>query len=545
MMGRVAVTEPGADARARRWALGAGAAMLAVAAVFALSPLGGRALVNDPGIYFHLSELTARGAVPLVDFEHGWNAGAWYYGALLYLLAGGSPDVWTYLWSTVTGSLLAGLAVLAAGWRLRLGAAWLLALVPATLLLTSVTHAKYAVPAVWFLALLPVGAARNPGVAAALRAGGAAVVAFAHVELGVLLATGTALYDLFGARDLALPDRLVRAAAGPAGLVAGLGLQAGVWALAGLAPSDFLRQLVATPGAVDPEFHFGYPLLAPDDARMLLYPVSLVVPFAPAVWRRLSSPTRLVAFLHLALGLVALRRTDAAHVAAASTLLAALVVLAARDLARAGAGRLPAGRLDPAAAAAFAVGAAWFGLAVALGFRLESLLAITALTLACLAGVAASAGGDRPAVSLGALAAAAVLLLVSLGGALAGRVGEPAGDALAAAVAEAVREPLERCTGGDPRVWVVPYPLGLYRELELVNPTPFVMFWYPFRGEHDRVRALVDADELPAILVFNRWPLTFQGLDADLERRYDLCAEVGVPATGDTVRIWTRAGGAN
>lgn len=527
---------------ARRWALGAGVALLAVAAALAYEPLGGRALVNDPGIYFHLSERTARGALPLVDFEHGWNAGAWYFGALLYQLAGGRPDLWVYLWTTVTGSFLAGLAVLATGWRLRLEASWLLALAAGTLLVTSVVHAKYAIPAVWLLLLLPAGAAQRLPAALALRAGGAAVVAFAHVELAVLLAAGTALYDLFGARALPLRDRLLRAAAGPAALLAALALQAGVWSLAGLAPAEFARQLVTTPAEVDPEFHFGYPLLTPADVRMLVLPASLLVAFVPAVWRRLSAPARLAAFLHLALALVALRRTDAAHVAAASTLLIPLVVLACRDLARAG--RWPRPAVSPAAAAGFAGGAAWALLGVAAGFRLESLLAIGALAVTGLAGVALARGGERVWPSVGALAALGGLLVASLAGSAVERASEPSGDALAAAVAAEVRAPLEACTGGDPRVWVVPYPLGLYRELGLRNPTPFVMFWYPFRGEHDRVRDLVEAGEIPAVLVFNRWPATFAGLDADLEARYELCADVPVRATGDRVMIWTLDAGA-
>ena len=541
-------------ARARAAAVWVGLAVLAAVALLAYEPLGPRALIDDLGIQFHLSELTAQGAVPLIDFEHGWNAGAWYYGAFLYWLAGGNPDLWAFLWWHATGSFLAAACVLLAGWRARLEAGWLLGLVAALLVLTEVVHAKYAVPAAWLVLLVPTSRHWPLPWAVGLRAGLAGVTAFAHLELAILLGAGVALYELFATRRHSPRERLLRAAAAPVGVLLALGGQAAVYAALGLGPVELLRQLVGQ-AEVDPEFHFGYPLLGPRDIRMWLFPVSLVVAFVPLVWRRLSEPARLSACLHLALGLIALRRTDPSHVAAATTLLAPLLVFAGRDLVRA-----PRPALDAAPARGVVLGLAgsvWFAAAILAGFRIESLLAGAALGLVCLGGILASWAGERPWFSLGAFSAAAVLLVASLAGAVAPATttaesaapdGPPADrpgeDALAAQVAAEVRDPLRACTGGDPRVWVVPYPLGLYRELDLTNPTPFVMFWYPFRGEHERVRALVEAGAIPAILEFNRWPLTFDRELAEfVEERFELCAEVAVPATGDTVRVWTHAGG--
>lgn len=525
-------------ARTRAAWLALALALLAVSAGLRFSALAPDALTNDLGIQFNLSRMTARGAVPLIDFEHGWNAGAWYVGALLYALAGGSATVWAFLREHLFGTFLTGAALLAAGWRLRLPGPWLVGTALAFLWLVKVPHGKYALPALWLLTLLPVGRTGRGWPALALRAGAAAVTFWSHVELALVLTAGVALFDLVGARHVPLRTRLARAGAGPVGLVAALLAQAGVFAALGLPPGELVRQLLADPSRVDVQFHFGYPLLAPPDLRTLLYPASLVLPFVPALWRRLRDPTRLVALLHLSQALIAIRRTDPSHVAAAGTLLALLAVLAAFDLRSARAPDHAVPRDPLARAAAAALGAAWFTAAVAVGFRVEALAAAGGLTLLCLAGVAAGRRGDATWASLGALAAAAGLVAVGLGGHVAGQARASQEQAVEQEVAAVLRRPLDRCVGDDRRVWVVPYPLGLYDALDITNPTPFVMFWYPFRSEHARVVALMDAGAIPAILQFGDWPTSWAGLEDHLAARYQPCATVTLPEDGRTVTVW-------
>jgi hypothetical protein len=525
--------------RAPWWVLAAAGGFLVAWYGVRVAALGPTALNDDLGIQYYLARITAEGAIPLIDFEHGWNTASWYWNAGLYLLARGNPTLWAFLWGPVTGALLAGLLLLAVARRLRLEAAWVASLVPGWVLLTHVPHHKYATAMGWLLALLPVGLGRRDGAALALRLGVPATVLWFHVELAVLLAAGTALFDLFGDTDVAWRARIGRAAAVGGGLAIGLGSQLATYAGLGLAPGEVVDQiLLGQTGTYD--LHFGYLLGNPQTFRVLVYPATLVLPFVPLVWRRLATPTRLVAFLHLSLALIPIRRPGDGHVASAATLLGVLAVLAARDLCRARGVTLDR-RVLPAVAG-LAVGGLWFAAAIAAGFRITSLAAIVALTLSCLVGVVASWGGDRPWASAGALAAAGLLVVGGLGGRVAAQVRADDGDGQAQAIAAQLRGLVEGCLGPERAAWVVPSPLTLYDELELTNPTPYYLFWYTFAAEGDDVLARVDAGQIPAIITPYGWPESMQPIVEDLEARYEVCAQVEVPATGNLVTVWRYAG---
>ncbi|HUH08740.1 MAG TPA: hypothetical protein VML96_13150 [Egibacteraceae bacterium] len=525
--------------RPRVWAALAAAAVITAVSIMQLRALAPGALSGDLGIQYHLAAATARGSVPLLDFHHTWNVASWYFSAALYRVAGGDATIWVWLWAGVTGRLLAGLAAIGIAWRLRLRAPWILVVAGSWLALSHVLHSKYAVPILWLLAVLPVGVGAGARPAIAVRAALGAITFLAHVELAVLLAAGTALFDLFGARDLGRRERLLRASAAPAGMLLALGGQTAIYAALGLTPSRLLSQILLDPGATFEAFNFGYPLLLPANLRPLLFPVSVIVPFVPLIWRRLSDPARMTAFLHLALSLIAIRRVDPAHVDAATTLLGLLAALVAHDLLTAG--RPVQRRPDalPSRIGLAILGGAWLALAITAGFRIPSLLAIVGLTLLALGGVAVARRSDATWASAGALAAAAVLLVAGAANRVAEQARSGDDDSAAQQIAAGVAGPLRECIGEDERVWVVPEPLGLYDSLGVRNPTPYWVFWYGFATQHDEVRDLIGQGEIPAILqVGDSWPASFDGLGDDIEAAYSPCATVELSAVAGSATVW-------
>jgi hypothetical protein len=533
---------PGARAR---WVVGvAGSLLLLAFHTTRLGALGTEALNADLGIQHYLGRITLQGAIPLIDFEHGWNTGSWYFNAVLHLLAGGNATAWLFLWGVLFGPVLAGVALLAIAGRLRLPPVWMAALLAAWVATTHLPHNKYAVPLTWVLVLLPVGLARRPSWAIVLRVGTVATVFWFHAELAVLLSAGTAMYDVFGARRSPLSERLVRLGAVGGGLLLGLGSQLAVYALAGLAPGEVIRQVLI--GQTDVfGLHFGYPLASPSTFRMLVYPASLVIPFIPALWRRLSEPTRFVAFLHLSQALVPMRRPGDGHVGSAATLLALVAVLIIWDLVAERSWTLPrplAGVAALRAAGAAVVGAGWFALAIAAGFRIASFAAIVALCLVCLAGVAAAAKGDWPWASAGALAAAVLLVMGGLANRSAEEIRADEGGDQAVAIATAVAPAVDRCAP-EGQAWIVPSPLMLYETLDLTNPTPFFHFWYTLEAEHDRIRTLIDDGVVPAIIQPYGWPESMEPLVGYIESRFEVCEEVLVESTGNLVRFWRLTAG--
>jgi hypothetical protein len=539
----VATPEPTVPSRSRtRLAWWAGVAAVVVAALARLEPLTAEGLNADVGIQFHLAAETARGAIPLVDFQHGWNVLAWYHLASFYLLAFGQPTLWSFLWGTAAGPLLAGVVLLTVGRRQGLPAVWLLGLTATVLLISDVPNGKYALPALWLLLLRPGGRLDGPRSAVVARFALAGLLVLTHIELAVMLCLGTALYDLLGARNLTAAARAVRVAALAAGGLVLFSAEVAVYAALGLDPGDVVRFLVLDrAGVSDSAVAFDASLLSPAGVLGAVFPATLVLAFVPLVWRRLSDTTRLTAGLHLALGLIAIRKPDEGHLGAATTLLALLVVLAAWDLSRS---ELPLPRLTAPGVLAAVLGAGWLLTAVLAGFTAGSVLALPLLLGVTALGAVAARRRDWTLASAGAVAAGVVLSLVSLGSMALAEVRGPQDELLERTMADALEPAAQRCLGTDRQAWVVPEPLVLYDTLGLTNPTPYYLFWAGFVDESPEVIARIQAGEVPAVVQQGPWPPSMRRVSPLIESRYELCAEVLTPAVPDqgvsarSVRIW-------
>ena len=530
----------------RRVALLGCVVALVLDAVVHVQPLPAAGLTADTGIQFHLAWLTAHDALPVRDFAHGWNALSWYLHAGLYELSGGRPTLWAFLWVTVTGRLLGGLLALVIAWRAGLSTAWLVGVTGATLVISHLPNGKYALPLLWLAVLVPRGWTERPVSALVVRALLAGTLLLTHLELAVMLCAGTALYDLLGARGVRPAVRAARVLALGTGALLAFAVELAAYASAGVPPDELVRFLVVERARVsEAATAFGYPLLDPPSLMGAVLPAALLLPFAPAVWRRLSDPTRLTAALNLSLGLVALRSPGEMHIAASGGLLAVLGVLAAHDLVGARADR-PARRvlLLPAAA----VGAAWLLGGVLLAVRTSSVVALAVLVAAgalgaCLAHVRRL---TWTGFSAGAVAAALALSGTAVAGPTAAQLAGPADEAWDRQVAGAVAADVDRCLGADRRAFVVPEPLGLYRLLDLENPTPYFLFWDGLADELPDLRARMAAGTLPAFVQVGPWVRPLLPLVPEVEAAYDLCAAVVVPdvrrpgSPEIEVRVWVR-----
>jgi hypothetical protein len=188
------------------------------------------------------------------------------------------------------------------------------------------------------------------------------------------------------------------------------------------------------------------------------------------------------------------------------------------------------------------VGFAWFALGVMVTFRFASLLAWPTFLTWALAAVVAGQVLPRRArtwTSVGAVAGAGLLLA----SALVVRTVHLAGadhDPQVADITAAVAEDIDGCLGPDRRVWVVPHPLGVYETLDLTEATPFYLFWDGFRSEFPRVTRMMEAGEIPTIIVLNNIPEALQPeLEQRIERRYDLCLKTRGEVYNDLVRVYT------
>jgi hypothetical protein len=535
------VAAPRASRSRERWALAAGALALVLAALARLEPLAGDALSADVGIQFHLAGEVARGALPLLDFEHGWNVGGWWHVALFHVLAGGSATGWAFLFGTVGGRLLAGLVLLLVGRRAGLTAPWLLALTGALLVVGDVPNAKYALPALWLAALRPWAEPARADVA--VRFVLAALMVVTHVELAVMLAAGTALYDVLGARGLGATRRALRVGALAVGAAGAFAVQVWLFARAGVPAEETVRFFVLDRAAVaEGATAFTSTLVVPDSVRAAVFAPGLVLAFVPLVWRRLGPTVRCTAALNLGLGLIALRKPDEGHLGAATALLPLLLVLAARDLA-ADPPRRP--RWTATAPLHLLAGAAVLAGGLVLAVEARSVLALAAL--GALGATGAVAGRrDLPWASAGALAAAAVLVVVGVVGRVGADLQGPDDRLLDRVIADDVRADVDRCLGADRRAWVVTEPLELYDLLGLQNPTPWYLFWPGFAQESDRVLARIDDGTLPAVLQVGPWPPSLAAVAPTVEDRYELCLDTEVVPPAGTgllprgVRLWVQ-----
>jgi hypothetical protein len=403
--------------------------------------------------------------------------------------------------------------------------------------LTTVISGKYAIPALWLLVVLPVGPLARGRGALLARAGLAGVTMLFHIDLAIMLSAAVAAYDLFGERDLPLSERLLRVAMLPLGAGLAYAGQTVVYAFLGMAPGELFRFLVLDRGGTEEGSNFAYPLFHMPDFRALIYPVTVIAPFVPLVWRRLSDPTRLVAFMHVALALIAIRKPDGGHIAAATVLISVLLVFAARDLFAREAPTLASPSGWVWRVVALLAGAGWSAGAIALGFTWPSLFAAAGLMLLCIGAALVARTGDHPWAGVGAGLTALVLIFGAVPSVLE-RVPDDDSDQRSAMTAAAAQPLVEDCLGPEREAWIVPLPPTMYDWLGISNPTPWYLFWAGFAQETDRVIGEVDAGEIPVIIQFNEWPPSFERLGPAIEDRYELCGETTVEGTGDRIRVW-------
>jgi hypothetical protein len=516
---------------------------ITLVSIFSYAPIRAQGgLIRDRELVFYLSGRTADGALPLVDFQHGWNAGGWWIGSVLYRIADGSPNVFAFLFEHVTGRILAFSALAIAVWRLNRSTA-LIAVVgigSAAWAAATPPHGKYAIPALWLLALLPTPSMRRSRrLYLLIHVVLAFVTLWLHVELAVLLAAGVGLFELFGVERDPLRARLERVGALGAGLVLGVASEFAFYAARGVSVStvnDFVF------GGQTSGFHqqYGWSLSGPTSSPAALFALLVLAPFVPALWRRAAPETRLAACLSLATAIIAIRRHDPQHVAAVSTLFVFTGALLADDVHRS---RLPVEqprqRGNPGLV--LAAGCAWAGVLVFVGFEVESLLAGAALMAGAAVATLASRRGDWKWASGGALAVLVLIAAAGSGFVIRDRIRSTDPYTQIRTNAEAIAPEVDRCLGQDPRAVITTTQLSLYDFLGLENPTPYVQFHYDFARYAPDLVDEMRAGEVPALIQTYPLPEWMVEVRDELVRGYVRCSRVSVPATGNTITIWVDA----
>ena len=406
-----------------RWATFAGVCVLALVwSAYSVGAQNGTFLTQDFGAQYHLAEITAHGAIPLVDFEHGWNAGSFWVSAVLYAVASGSPTIWYFLWGRLLGAGLGAVLAAAIGLRLRLHPAVMVAVALGVLLLATPLHIKYTICLLWVFVLLPTGWLESrPRLAAATRVLLPALVFWQYVELAVLLTGASGLFELFARRAAPWRTRILNCVQLAGGFVLGLVVEAVAYkVLWGLSFADFNRQVILGQTATHEGSQYAvwnFFDLPTESGRyfiLALYPFALLLPFVPLVWQRISDSTRLIALAGLVLVVVPIRRVDNPHTTTVSALVLLAVVLVVAELWEAGP-RTSSPSRRPAAWALALVGGLWAGATLWIGFGLQSMAgAVLLVALAVAGAILGSSALERHSLR-GATAAVSAGALVVLG----------------------------------------------------------------------------------------------------------------------------------
>jgi hypothetical protein len=514
---------------------------IAILSIFAFVPIAPRnGLIRDRELVFFLSGRTAKGDLPLVDFQHGWNAGGWWVGAVLYRLADGSPNVFAFLFEHVFGRILAFSALAAAVWRLPRSAGLIAAVGIGSAAWAAVgpPNAKYAIPALWVFSLLPTPAVRRSRRGLVLYAGVALLTFWLHVELAVLLSAGVGFFELFGAERERWRDRVERVGALGVGLALGLASEVAFYAAHGVSPSTVNDFVLGGQTGVYPQ-QYGWSLSAPAAAPAALFLLFVLGPFVPLLWRRASPEVRLAACLSLATAIVALRRDDHQHVAAVSTLFVFTGVLLVDDLRR---GRLPQRSGGRGAAIGMVLaGVAWAAVVVFVVVETESLLAGAALMVGAAAATLAARHGDWTWASAGALSVLALIAVAGSTSVMRDKIRSTDPFTQVSTNAQAIAPEVDRCLGDDHRAVIATTQLSLYDYLALRNPTPYVQFYYDFVRYAPDLADRMQAGEVPAFVQVYPLPDYMAEVSDELARDYVPCSRIAVPATGNTITIWVDA----
>ncbi|TQL69454.1 hypothetical protein FB381_3361 [Nocardioides albertanoniae] len=538
---------------ATRWATFAGVCVVALVwSAYSVGAQTGSFLTQDFGAQYHLAKLTAHGAIPLVDFEHGWNAGSFWINAVLYGVASGSPTLWYFLWGRLLGAGISAVLAAAIGLRLRLHPAVMVALALGVLLLATPLHIKYSICLLWVFVLLPTaGFDARPRLAAAARVLLPAFVFWQYVELAVLLTGASGLFELFARRDAPWRRRIVNCAQLAGGFVAGLALEAAAYKILwGLSFSDFNRQVILgqTETHADAQYavwdFLGLPTESGRYFILALYPFALLLPFVPLVWQRVSDSTRLIALSGLVLVVVPIRRVDNPHTTTVSALVLLAVVLAVAELYERRSS--PSGSRPTWSVIALplaAGGAAWAAATLWIGFGMQSMLGAVVLVALAVAGASLGAAFLRRGV-----AAVSAGALVVLGGvpavASVDHLDDMRHDAKSFQVSDAIARwagpEYDRCNGDAPReAMVMPNYLELYDSMRLTNPTPYYLFHYDFAQYEDVLTPQLEDGSIPVIIETMPLHTPQPWLTDAIHANYVPCSIVRIEKQGVAVTIWT------
>lgn len=551
-----------------RWATFAGVCVVALVwAAYSVGAQNGSFLTQDFGAQYHLAEITARGAIPLVDFEHGWNAGSFWVNAALYAIASGSPTIWYFLWGRLLGAGLGAVLAAAIGLRLRLHPVVMIAVALGVLLLATPLHIKYTICLLWVFVLLPTGwLEARPRLAAAVRVLLPALVFWQYVELAVLLTGASGLFELFARRSVPWRTRIVNCVQLAGGFVLGLVVEAVAYkAIWGLSFADFNRQVIL--GQTETHENAQYAVwnffdLPTESGRffiLALYPFALLLPFVPLVWQRVSDSTRLVALAGLVLVIVPIRRVDNPHTTTVSALVLVAVVLAVAELyerrasasveldSRGTSESVSKPTRPLVALPLAAAGAAWAAATLWIGFGLQSMAGAVLLVALAVAGAALGELAWNKHSLRGAVAAASAGALVVLGGvpalAAVDHLGDMRRDAKSFVVSDSIARwvgpEYERCSGGTREALVMPNYLELYDALEITNPTPYYLFHYDFAQYEDVLVPQLEDGSIPVVIETMPLHTPQPWLTGAIRSSYVPCSIVRIERHGVAVTVWT------